>query len=59
MGDYSYKHLGHPLIIDESKIVEIKTPSQKELTLNAIKRLKHPEMKPVKKKKGGKVKKKK
>lgn len=58
MSDYTYDHLGHK-IINETKIVEIKTPTQAELTANAIKRLNHPEMKPVKKKKGGKVKKKK
>jgi len=56
MSDYTYDHLGHK-IINETKIVEVKTPTQ--LTANAIKRLNHPEMKPVKKKKGGKVKKKK
>jgi len=58
MGKYTYKHLGHKLynvpgVKDESKIVEIKL-DPKATTLNAIKRLNHPEMKaqggPMKKK---------
>lgn len=59
MGNYSYKHLGHPLVIDESKIVEIRTPTAAELTADAMRRLNHPEMKkaPIKKKKGGSIKK--
>lgn len=59
MGKYTYKHLGHKLynvpgVKDESKIVEIKL-DPKATTLNAIKRLNHPEMKAQ----GGSMKKKK
>ena len=58
-GKYTYKHLGHKLynvsgVKDDSKIVEIKL-DPKAVTLNAIKRLNHPEMKA----KGGAIKKKK
>tara|TARA_R110002020_G_scaffold469397_1_gene694396 strand:- start:484 stop:747 length:264 start_codon:yes stop_codon:yes gene_type:complete len=59
MGKYKYDHLGHKLykvpgVKDDSKIVEIKL-DPKATTLNAIKRLNHPEMKAQ----GGSMKKKK
>lgn len=56
MSDYTYDHLGHK-IINETKIVEVKTPTTKELTADALRRIKYPNVKSSKQmKRGGKVK---